>query len=378
MKNIRSFFSVTERYHYFQSAGMSPIPVPVLEKMTEGYISLAEHGDIFWNDDMKLQQKMFEKIAGMVHCNANDIAFLDNNSMVMSLLGLAFKQKGQKFNIVSMEEEFPSNSVPFEYLGIEMRYVQHQHHRYSLQSVLELCTDETLAVVTSYVQYCTGFRQDLMRLGTALKERNILFIVNATQAFPFFPLDMQAMNIDVLSCSVHKWGLCGHIGTLFITSSEFRKKYPSPVAGWLSVDVSKYTDFIHTAKNKPFTLWETAQQYNFGSANLKARLVLDTALDFLEPYGWDNLRNHLFEMTDYLIERFNSLNVDIISPHETTDERSAIVSFSLRNGKNKELVEYLEKNKVIVSLRNNYVRVSVNVFTNKEDMDVLYQMVKEF
>jgi len=375
---IRNYFPVTKKYHYFQSAGMSPMPIPVYEKVVQGYRSLVENGDIFWHNDMVQLQKLYEKIAKIVNCKPNDIVFLESNSMAMSLLGISLKNKHTNFNIVSMEEEFPSNSVPFEYLGIEMKYVNHINHRYSIDDILNVCDDNTLAVVTSYVQYCTGFRQSLMELGNRLKERNILLMVNATQAFPFFPIDMQAMNISVLTCSVHKWGFCGHIGTIFITQEMFRKTYPSPIAGWLSVDVSKSNDFIHTGKNVPFELWSTAQQYQFGSTNLKSRLALDASLDFLNSYNINTLRQHLFNISSYLIEQLKTIDVEIISPSDHLDERSAIVSFTLKKQANEDLVKYLEQKNIIVSLRNGYIRVSVNIFNNKMDVDALIKAIQSF
>ncbi len=378
VNTIREQFPLTKEYHYFQSAGMSPVPLKVLEKITEGYKSLSEHGDLLWHDDMLQQQQMFAKIASIVSCKPEDVAFTDSNSMAMSLIAAALKQKHSGFNIVSMEDEFPSNSVPYEYQRIEMKYVQPQNHRYSVDSVLSLCNEKTLAVVTSYVQYCTGFRQNLMKLGGELKKQGILFIVNATQAFPFFPIDMEAMNIDVLTCSVHKWGFCGHIGTLLITSEKFRKEHPSPFAGWLSVDVTKSNDFIHTAKGKPFELWETAMQYNYGSSNYKSRLGLDVSLDYLASLDWENLRKHMFEISGYLIDQLKNIDVEIVSPCNTTEERSAIVSFSLKNKNNADLVNYLEQRKIITSLRNGYVRASVNIFTNENDVNALVQSIKEF
>ncbi|NSW44560.1 MAG: aminotransferase class V-fold PLP-dependent enzyme [Bacteroidales bacterium] len=378
VERIRDYFPVTKKYHYFQSAGMSPMPIPVYEKVVHGYRSLLENGDIYWHNDMQQLQKLYEKIAKIVNCKPNDIVFLDSNSMAMSLVGISLKNKHTNFNIVSMEEEFPSNSVPFEYLGIKMKYVNHLNHRYDIDQILNVCDDKTLAVVTSYVQYCTGFRQSLLKLGNRLKQRNILLIVNATQAFPFFPIDMQAMNISVLTCSVHKWGFCGHIGTIFITQEIFRKKYPSPIAGWLSVDVSKSNDFIHTAKGVPFEIWQSAQQYQYGSTNLKSRLALDASLDFLTSYHINTLCQHLFNISSYLIEQLKSIDVEIISPSDHLDERSAIVSFTLKKKANEDLVRYLEQKNIMVSLRNGFIRVSVNIFNNKADVDALINAIQSF
>ena len=378
INEIRSHFPVTKNCAYLQSAGMSPIPLPVLEKLIAGYTQIAEYGDLNWHKDMEKQYEMFDKIALMCGCNAEDIAFTDSNSLAMSFVAMALKKSHERINVVSMEEEFPSNTVPFEYQGIKMRYVQPVEHRYPISDILAMCDGETKAVLTSHVQYCTGFRQDIAVLGKELKKRGILFIVNSTQGFPFFQLNMKEMNIDVLTSSVHKWGFCSHVGTLFMTSPSFREKYPTPVAGWLSVDVSKSDDFIHTAKNKPFTVWPTAKQFEFASSDLKGRLGLGYALDFLEQYGYENLNKYLFEISSYLIESLKKLPVKIISPVGKPEERSAIVSFSLEKGDNQKLTSYLEEKKVFVAMRNGYIRASVNIFTNKADVDRLCGEVNRY
>ncbi len=371
INEIRSHFPVTKNCAYFQSAGMSPIPLPVLEKIIAGYTQIAEYGDLNWHKDMEKQYEMFDRIALMCGCSAADIAFTDSNSLAMSFVAMALKKSHKRINVVSMEEEFPSNTVPFEYQGIKMRYVQPVDHRYPIKDILEMCDGDTKAVLTSHVQYCTGFRQDIATLGKELKKRGILFIVNSTQGFPFFQLNMKEMNIDVLTSSVHKWGFCSHVGTLFMTSPSFREKYPTPVAGWLSVDVSKSSDFIHTAKNKDFKVWPTAKQYEFASSDLKGRLGLGYALDFLEQYGYENLNKYLFEISSYLIESLKKLPVKIISPVDKPEERSPIISFSLKKGDNQKLTTYLEEKKIFVAMRNGYIRASVNIFTNKNDVDCL-------
>ena len=378
INEIRNLFPVTKNCTYFQSAGMSPIPVPVLEKIVAGYMQIAEYGDVNWQKDSEQVKQLFILVAGMCGCNTQDVVFTESNSAAMSYVAMALKKKHDTFNVVSMEEEFPSNTVPFEYQDVEMRYVQPVDHRYRIEDILALCDGNTKAVLTSHVQYCTGFRQNLESLGKELKQRGILFIVNTTQGFPFFLPHIKRMNIDVLTCSVHKWGFCSHVGTLFITMPSFREKYPTPIAGWLSVDVSGTSDFIHTAKNKAFKVWSTAQQYDFASADLKGRLGLKYALEFLELYGLDKLRKHIAEISTYLIDSLRKLPVDIISPVDLPEERSAIVSFSLRTGSNSDLVASLEKKKVMVALRNGYVRASVNIFTNTNDVDCLCNEVKTF
>jgi len=374
-KKIQSDFPITKNMIYFHSAAMSPSPTPVFNAIRKEYRKLHAQGDIHWTKDLKKFRKLCSGLAEMIHTKGDNITFVPNTSSVMSLLALTFKNHIRKpFNIVSMEDEFPASTIGFEYQGLDMRYVQPVEARYSIESILRKTDRNTLAVVTSHVQYSTGFRQDLKALGEELKKRGILFIVNATQSFPFFPINVKSMNIDVLSASVHKWGFTGHIGTLFYTSSSFRKKYPPPWAGWMSV-APEEGSFIHTAKNTPFRLHETAERYIVGTYNLQPLLAFQVAMDYLQTIGFQNIQTRIMELTDYLIKGLKKLNIKIVSPVARKKERSAIVTFTLGD-KNKQCIQTLAENKIFVGARGEGIRVSVNIFNNFEDIDNLLNVMK--
>lgn len=374
-KKIRSDFPITKNMIYFHSAAMSPSPTPVFDAIRKEYRKLHTQGDTHWTKDLKKFRKLCSELAGMIHTQGDDVTFVQNTSSAMSLLAMTFKNHIRKpFNIISMEDEFPASTIGYEYQGLDMRYVQPVEARYPIDNILKLSDRNTLAVVTSHVQYATGFRQDLKALGEELKKRGILFIVNATQSFPFFPINVRSMNIEVLSASVHKWGFTGHIGTLFYTSSLFRKKYPSPWAGWMSV-APEEGSFIHTAKNTPFRLHETAERYIIGTYNLQPLLAFQAAMDYLKTIGFQNIRTRVMELTDYLIRGLKKLEIKIILPVARKKERSAIVTFTLED-KNKQCIKTLAENKIFVGARGEGIRVSVNIFNNFEDIDCLLKVLK--
>ena len=372
---IRNDFPITKSIIYFQSAAMSPPPTPVFKAIQKEYQKLHMQGDIHWIKDIKKFRKLCSELAEMIHTKGENATFVPNTSSAMSLLAASFKNQIRKpFNIVSMEDEFPASTLGYEYQDVEMRYVQPVDARYPIETILKMTDRNTLAVVTSHVQYATGFRQDLKALGSKLKERGILFIVNATQSFPFFPINVKTMNIDVLTASVHKWGFTGHIGTLFSTSPSFRKKYPPAWAGWLSVAPGE-GEFIHAAKNTPFRLHDTAERFIVGTYNLQPLLTFQTAISYLKGIGFQNIRDRIMELTDYLIKGLKQLNIKIISPFALKKERSAIVSFTLGE-KNRECIKTLSKNKIIVGARGEGIRVSVNIFNNFDDIDRLLEVIK--
>jgi cysteine desulfurase/selenocysteine lyase len=373
-KQIRSDFPIAKNIAYFQSAAMSPIPTPVYDTIVGNYRKIHHQGDARWDEDMEKYGKLCGAIASLIGTEKDNVCFVQNTSTAMSLIALSFKNGIEMpFNVVSAEDEFPASTIGFEYQGIPMSYVQPEDSRYSLESIMEQTDEKTAAVVVSYVQYATGFRQDLEALGRALHEKGILFIVNATQAFPYYPLDVRAMHIDVLTCSLHKWGLTGHIGSVFFTTAGFRKKFPAPWIGWLSVDAGE--GVIHTSKNVPFYIHDSARRYEFGTQNLQTILAFQSALDYLRSIGFENIRNRIMELTDYLIDGLKELGVKIVSPVDRPEERSPIVSFSLGD-RNDDCIKKLSEESILVSPRAGNIRVAVNIFNNLEDIDKLLSVLR--
>lgn len=372
--HIREDFPVTKKYAYFQSAAMSPLARPVFEAIVNNYRSIYEFGDKRWDEDLISYREMLKTVAGMLNTETGNLTFMPNTSTAMALIALSLKNRmSRPFNIVSMEDEFPASTIGFEYQGIAMRYVQPRNSAYSIPSILDQTDTDTLAVVTSYVQYATGFRQDIQALGRALRRRDILFIVNATQAFPYYPVDIMNMHIDVLTASLHKWGLTGHIGSLFFTSPAFREQFPPPTAGWLSLETEE--GLIHTAKNVPVFLHRSARRYELGTFNLQTLLAFKSALAYMTAIGFERIRSRLEELTDHLISGLNENGLKIISPIQSPAHRSAIVTFEPRIDY-RACVKTLENNNILVSPRAGYVRVAVNIFNSFEDIDRLINVLR--
>ena len=97
-----------------------------------------------------------------------------------------------------------------------------------LEDVQRSITAETRILVASYVQFATGFRQDLVSTGRLCRDRKLIFVVDATQGMGVFPIDVVASGIDFLVFSGYKWAQAGYgVGGLyiapeFLNTSSFR------------------------------------------------------------------------------------------------------------------------------------------------------------
>lgn len=375
---IREEFPITKNLAYFQSAGMSPIPNRVLKAVNEAYQKLNLFGDMHFLEDIERSDRLREKLGKMINTSASNLCFAHNTSTAFNFIAAALKRSTPfEFNLVSLMDEFPSSHIPFEFQGIPVKFVKPVDGVYSIESILEAVDEKTMGVVCSYVQYSTGFRLDVEKLGKALNEMDLLFMVNATQAFPLYEVDVEKMQVDVLTVSFHKWGLCGVAGSLFYTSPGFRQMYPSAMAGWLGVKPPP-DDFIPTRKNIDYEQFEHAGQYNFGTMNFQALAGLDTAIDFVNEIGRDKIRERIAYLSKYLIDELRALPVEILSPCESEEHRSAIVLINLRQVDNGSGVAFLQKQGIVTSVRAGNIRISCNFFNTTEEIDRLVETLSLF
>ncbi len=375
-KAVRDDFPAARDKAYFMSAAMSPTPVPVFERIVAEYRRIHEHGDIFWDEDVNAHRRILAATGKLLNCGGTDLAFVANTSTAMGLIAAAFKaHAGRPFNVVSLADEFPASTVPFEHAGVCMKYVRSREGRYPVDAVLAEADGDTLAVVASHVQYATGFRLDLAELGPRLRERGVAFIVNATQSFPIFEIDCDAMGIDALSASLHKWGMIGHVGALLYTRPSFRRRFPVPIAGWLSI--ASPEGLIHTGKNARFELREGADQYVAGCINFQAINAFEASLHYIEGVGRGEARGRILELAGLLVQRLRDCGAAVVSPVERPEERSGIVAFNA-GPKTSHLPEHLKRRGVFVSYRNGNVRAAVNIFNDESDIERLIAGVRDF
>ncbi len=361
---VREEFPVCKKYVYLNPAGGSPVSQSAADEGKRFYDEMLEFGDIYWDKWLARTEKVRSDLAEFIGAEREEIGFTTNTSHGMNLVAQFLKNKG---TVLTMRDEFPSTTFPWINQRTQIKFVEPTNHSYSIEDIKKAVTSDVKILITSYVQYCTGFRQDLEELGNFCKYNNLVFVVNATQALGIFPVDVKKCNIDFLVFTGLKWATAGYgIGGLYV-DKKWLAPDNFPFAGWRSVETpGKMNNLDLELKNE-------ASVIESGCPHFPNIFALGGALNMFKNIGAENVMNRVLFLNRLLEEKLRQLGIDLIVQKEDK-HRSGILIAKIENPK--FVVDELFKKNIIVSARGEGMRVSASIFNNEEDIEKLIAELK--
>ena len=238
-----------------------------------------------------------------------------------------------------------------------------------LEDITDGITAKTRLLSISFVEFFTGFRNDLNEIGKICKKNNILFSVDGIQGVGALPIDVHKAQIDFLSNGGHKW-LMGPMGCGFMyINPDMMNELKPAFAGWLSVkDSWNFLDY-----NLDFL--DDAGRFEIGTPNFLGIIGVRASTDLLVKVGPNNTIKHVLKMGEMLIEGLQDVGLNYIGSKESA-HRSGIYTFT--GSKSESLFEYLKKERIHCSLRNNALRISPHYYNSPDDIYELIQQCTKF
>lgn len=367
-QKIRTDFPITNRYTYLANAAISPQPTPVVQQILKFYKGMINHAGLLWPDWIKEMEEARDLFARFINASSDEVGFTHSTSEGMNIIAHMLHAKG---SVISNELEFPSSVLPWLNIGSHIHLVKAKNGRILKQDISDAINSKTKSVVISHVQYSTGFRQDLVDLSELTKSHGLYLIVNSTQSLGALHFDVKDFDIDFMASNGHKWLLSSFgIGTIFVKRQYLENEFEfhSPFYSQLG---QKDRDVYDNSKINMST---TASRFELGSPHFCNILSLKAAIEYISKIGIEYIERQILNLTSYLIEKLDELNLDIVSPIEEEKSRSGIIVFKMRSAD--EIVRKLERNRIIVSARGGGIRVSPHFYNNEEDIDVLIQGIR--
>ncbi len=352
---VRDEFPALRNWTHLNTATFGQLPRRATEAVAWHFAHRDEMacGDFLsWYDDM---DRVRAKVARLIHCQPDDIAFIANASTALGILlaGLDWRPGDR---ILTLEHEFPNNLYApglLERLGVEMVECPWERFHESVDA-------RTRLVCISSVNYNTGFTPPLAELAGFLRERGVLLYIDGTQSVGALQFDVSRIQPDMLAVHAYKWLISPNGAGFMYVRPELRARLRPNVLGWRSHRDWRNVDNLHHGVPD---LPDSAEKYEGGAVTFAMIYAMEASIDLILGIGPDVIEQRVLSLAEKTREivRRHGARVDLCG--------SPIVAARFENRDVSALANSLKQRRVLVAARRGHLRVSPHFYNNEQDLE---------
>jgi len=368
----RHLFDIPDDVAYFNCAYMSPLMKPALEAGTVGLARKAHPWELTPDKFFTGADEFRATAAQLLDCSADCIAIVPSASYGIATAARNLPvRKGQ--SILVLEEQFPSNYYPWqrraEGTGASLKIVAWPADNDWTAAVLESLTPDVAIAALPNVQWTSGGRLDLVRIGAACRKLGAALVLDLTQSLGALPFSVGGLKNDLQNgvqpdfavAASYKWLLGPYSVGLFYVAPKWQGGVPLE-ENWIQrANARDFSTLIlytedYDAGARRFDMGERANFASLPAAVRAMKQLLEWDVSQISETA-GALNRHMAEAAADL--GFSAPSEPLRAPHYLSLRRKAAIP--------KELPEMLAREKVFVSVRGSSIRVTPNVYNTVED-----------
>ena len=339
INEIRSEFPILQtrvRSHplsYLDNGASAQKPREVIDAMTKAYeleYSNVHRGIHYLSN---LATDKFEAVRETVKNfigakGTQEIVFTSGSTEGLNLVAHAWGKPNlaQGDEIILSLAEHHSNIIPWHFLrqkiGIKLVWVEPElDGSISTDRIISTITNRTKLIALTHMSNVLGSIVDVKKVCECAKKRNIVTVIDGSQAIVHLPVDVSDLGCDFYVFTGHKlYGPTGS-GVLYMREPRADEMQPFHGGGAMINNVSKDSITYNVA---PF-------KFEAGTPPIVPIIGLGTAIEFIQKIGKENILKHEKLITKYLGESLKDL--DFLSLQGTSSCKGGIYSFTIVDNK---------------------------------------------
>ncbi len=372
LPDYRKEFPILEHKIYLNSCSLGALSI----RSRDYILSFLKNWDDFgasawytlWMKELEIVRHM---VARLINADSGEIALGHSISSLFGTIASCFEFHDRNRVLVS-ELDFPSAN--YQWLARKKRGVEtvvlssDDGIHIPIERYRGALNDRTALISTSHVFYGTGHIQDVPSVQKAAREHGALCLFDAYQSTGQIPLDVKAMNIDMLASGGLKWLLGGPGITFLYIRNDLIRTFEPAAAGWFGT--KNQFDF------KPVTIefQDNAQRFETGTPSIASVFALKGGLEIILEIGVETVHRITKQLTEELIDMLEKGGFSLRISSDP-DNRSAIVVIQHENAK--KAAGALKEQNIIVDYRNEFIRVSPFFYNTPGDLETFLNVLRK-
>jgi cysteine desulfurase/selenocysteine lyase len=335
---------------YLDSAASSQKPRQVLDKLRTFYeTSYANvHRGVYTLSERATAEyeSARDKVASFVNApESRELIFTHGATESINLVAYAWglDNLGPGDVVLVTELEHHSNFVPWQYIakrtGADFRMLPlDEQGELRLDQLDEIAGGGNVKVVANnLVSNALGTVNPIERLSAWAHERGAIVVVDAAQAAPHHPIDVQALDCDFLAFSAHK--MCGptSVGALWGRAELLEAMAPFNLGGHM----------IRSVKFEETTWGQIPFKFEAGTQPIAEAVGFGAAVDYLIDVSIEAIEEHERELVAYALERLADVR-GVTAYGPPPERRAGIVSFNLEGVHPHDVAQILDMEGVAI------------------------------
>jgi len=369
----KHLFNLENDIHYLNTAYKAPLLRSAEEAAIKALTRSRNPQQITPAHFFQESKEVRKEFAKIISASPIHIAIIPSTSYGFATLfqNITGKEKG---NAIIVSEEFPSG-----YFGLE-KWCKKENQSLTVikpdpnldqkgedwnKRILESIDTETSVVCISAIHWTTGLRFDLEKIGAKCEAVGAKFLVDGAQTIGALPVDVVKCKIHGLVCAAYKCLFGPYSMSLMYVQEDFFDGQPLEEA-WMNREGAE--DFSSLSDYNDSYL-PGARRFNMGqTSNFILTPILLASLRQINAWGVENIQDYCGTLAKPFITKLQKQGIIL---EEDAYLCHHLFSIKMHPDKMPLIIKKLKEKNLKLSVRGSNLRISINVFNTKLDLDTL-------
>jgi selenocysteine lyase/cysteine desulfurase len=362
---IRHRFPIFERLVYINSCSQGALSDRV-RAAYQSYLDDWDEKGAPWDYWMERTEAARGSFARLIGADPDEVAVTTSLSAGLSAVATGLRYAGKRSKIVLTDYEFPTVGQIWHAQASRGARIVHvpaaADGTVPIEHFERAIDDETLIVSITHVSYRSGSLLDAERIARLAHERGALVLLDAYQSVGSLPVDIRALDVDLLAAGVLKY-LLGSAGLGFLyCRRELIERFWPTATGWFA------DEDVFAMDHRDYSPSGTATRFQSGTPPIPPIYAGIAGIELMQEIGIAETREHVNALNSRLLDGLDELRARVVTPRRPK-RRGALVCVASLDAP--ALVAALRREGIITSERDGNLRISAHCYNSVEDVDAV-------